>query len=51
VIFNDIYRMISPVRFRAIKLDKKCKHLLNFSALTVRHFASVQEVNFKGNKV
>jgi hypothetical protein len=34
VIFNDMYRMIRPmVSFQAMKIDKKCKHLLNFPAV------------------
>jgi hypothetical protein len=37
IIFNDAYQMIRPlVRFRPIKTDKKCKHLSNFPAVTLR---------------
>jgi hypothetical protein len=35
VIFIDTYRMITPmINFRTINIDKKCKHLLNFPAVT-----------------
>jgi hypothetical protein len=31
MLFSDTYRLIRPLEsFRAIKIDKKCKHLLNF---------------------
>jgi hypothetical protein len=37
IIFNDTYQMIGPVdSFRAVKIDKKCKHLSNFPAVTLR---------------
>jgi hypothetical protein len=36
-IFNDAYRMIRPmISFREIKIGKKCKHLSNFPAVTLR---------------
>jgi hypothetical protein len=37
MILNDTYRMIRPMAsFRAIKTDKKCKHLSNSPAAAVR---------------
>jgi hypothetical protein len=34
MIFNDTYKIIRPVTsIRAINIDKKCKHLSNFSAI------------------
>jgi hypothetical protein len=37
IIFSDTYRMIRPmISFRAIKIDKKWNHLLNFPAVTLR---------------
>jgi hypothetical protein len=37
MIFNDTYRMIiSMTNSRVRKIDKKCKHLSNFSPVTLR---------------
>jgi hypothetical protein len=39
MILNNMYRMIRPMlNFRAIKIDKKCKHLSNSPALILRAF-------------
>jgi hypothetical protein len=39
MIFSHTYRMILPMTsFRAIKIDRKCKHLSNFPAVTLREF-------------